>query len=449
MTDWDQPALLRRQSAGLARADRRRVGRPDLPRPALQLQRHLQRALPREVGRRIGRPDHRLRRHLALEHRVGNRLSGSRHRRAPSSSANCSRRCASSWGQNDMMAYLTMMAQRMGELHRVLKPTGSVYLHCDPTASHYLKLLLDAVFGADNFQNEITWKRTTAHNDPNRYGRVMRPLNVLCKVVGKDLQSRPAEITLKLNSGRYRYSDENGPYRAENLTAPHSSPTRTVEWRGVHPGGEQAMAVLFGRTGTSLLGRADPAEARRTSQRKDGYKSYLSEAPGAVPQDIWTDIGLAPTSSERLGYPTQKPEALLERIVNASSDEGDVVLDPFCGCGTAVVVAERMKRRWIGIDITHLAISLMKHRLSDTFGSDLSDYHVIGLAPGCGERPCPGRGRQERRSLSVRALGAGVDRRPAQRQARGGFRDRRLHSTSSTTTRARSSGSLCRSRAGR
>ncbi len=280
-------------------------------------------------------------------------------------------------GRNDMMAYLTMMAQRLAELHRVLKPTGSIYLHCDPTASHYLKMLLDAVFGPDNFQNEVTWKRTTAHNDPKRYGRISDCLLFYAKSTQKTFNREGGSYS-DAQLRRYKYSDEQGPYRAENLTAPHFSPTRTVEWRGVHPGANRQWR--FSLEELERLYSAGRILLRRDGlPRKDGYKSYLSEAPGAVLQDVWTDIGLAPTSNERLGYPTQKPEALLERIINASSNEGDVVLDPFCGCGTAVAVAERLKRRWIGIDVTHIAISLMKHRLHDSFGSELSDYAVVGL----------------------------------------------------------------------
>ena len=280
-------------------------------------------------------------------------------------------------GQNDMMAYLTMMAQRLVELHRVLKPTGSIYLHCDPTASHYLKLLMDSIFGSDNFLNEIVWKRTTAHNDPNRYGRVSDRLFFYGKSAQKKFNRIGGEYS-DAQLRRYRYSDEKGPYRAENLTAPHFSPTRTVDWRGVHPGDNRQWRFSLEEL-ERLYSEGRILLRRDGLPRKDGLKSYLSEAPGAVPQDVWIDIGLAPTSNERLGYPTQKPEALLERIINASSNEGDVVLDPFCGCGTAVAVAERLKRRWIGIDVTHVAVSLMKHRLHDTFGTDLSDYAVIGL----------------------------------------------------------------------
>ena len=176
---------------------------------------------------------------------------------------------------------------------------------------------------------------------------------------------------------RYKYTDERGRYRAENLTAPHYSPTRTVEWRGTHPGSNrqwrfsiEELERLYAKE--YILFRQDGCP------RKDGLKVYLDEAKGAPAQNIWDDIPrIGNTSKERLGYPTQKPEALLERIIQASSNEGDVVLDAFCGCGTAVAVAQRFNRRWIGVDITHLAIALMKYRLADAFGDDVK-YEIIG-----------------------------------------------------------------------
>jgi len=269
-----------------------------------------------------------------------------------------------------------MMAVRLVELHRVLKSTGSLYLHCDPTASHYIKLLLDAIFGVINFRNEIVWKRTTAHNDPQRFGRIGDRIFFYTKSKHKVFNHVYGEYSTEQLS-RYKYSDDRGGYRAENLTAPHFSATRTVEWRGVNPGKNrqwrfsiEELERLY-QEGRILL-------QRDGRPRKDGLKVYLEEAKGTILQDIWTDISFPPTTSERLSYPTQKPEALLERIINASSNEGDIVLDPFCGCGTTVNVAERLKRRWIGIDITHLAITLIKKRLHDSYGEELAPYEVVG-----------------------------------------------------------------------
>jgi len=277
-------------------------------------------------------------------------------------------------GENQMMAYIVEMAVRLVELHRALKPTGSLYLHCDPTASSYLRVLLDSIFGPERFQNEVTWQRTTAHNDPQRFGRVADRILFYCKSQSKTFHRGSGEQSPQ-QLRRYKYSDAGGPYRAENLTAPHFSPTRTVEWRGVHPGADRQWrfsAAELDRlydTGRILL-------QRDGRPRKDGYKTYLSETAPPALQDIWTDIALPPTTAERLGYPTQKPVALLERIICASSSPGDLVLAPFCGCGTALVAAQKLDRRWIGIDITYLSIAVMRARLKDSFG--LADVPVIG-----------------------------------------------------------------------
>ena len=278
-------------------------------------------------------------------------------------------------GQNDMMAYLTMMAQRMIELHRVLKPAGSIYLHCDPTASHYLKLLMDATFGAENFKNEIVWKRTSAHNDAKGCGRAHDVLLLYAKVLRRAVWNRQYQAyDPEYIASHYRYTSEDGRvYRTDNLTAGGlSGGGYEYEWNGV--------TRIWRRPRESMERLREEGRIRYTRNGVAEYIRYLDEMPGAPLQDVWAD--LSPINSrarERLGYPTQKPEALLERIISASSDKGDVVLDPFCGCGTAVAVAERLGRRWIGIDITHLAISLMKSRLHDTFGSELSEYDVIGV----------------------------------------------------------------------
>ena len=276
-------------------------------------------------------------------------------------------------GQNDMMAYLTMMAQRMAELHRVLKPTGSIYLHCDPTASHYLKLMMDAVFGLENFRNEITWRRTTAHSDSTRYGRNTDIILFYTKSGQRtwNIQYQPYDESYK---ARFRFKDPDGrAYADYDLTA-----------KGLSGGGyeyEYKGAFSLWRVPLETMERLD-SEGRLHFTRTGGIrrKRYLDEMQGRPAQALWDDIDpINSQARERLGYPTQKPEALLERIINASSNEGDVVLDPFCGCGTAIAVAERLNRRWIGIDITHLAISLMKSRLRDSFGPDLSDYDVVGV----------------------------------------------------------------------
>lgn len=278
--------------------------------------------------------------------------------------------------ETNLMAYLVMMALRLVELHRVLKPTGSFYLHCDPTASHYLKIILDQIFGVQNFQNEIVWKRTSSHNDPKRFGRVGDRILFYSKSKVKTFNVIYSDYSPEQLS-RYKYEDERGRYRAENLTAPHYSPTRTVEWRGTHPGSNRQWRFSIEEL-ERLYAKEYVLLRQDGCPRKDGLKVYLDEAKGAPAQNIWDDIPrIGNTSKERLGYPTQKPEALLERIIKASSNEGDVVLDAFCGCGTAIAVAQQLNRRWIGVDITHLAIALLKYRLDDAFGDDVK-YEIIG-----------------------------------------------------------------------
>ena len=283
-------------------------------------------------------------------------------------------------GQNDMMAYLTMMAQRLAELHRVLKPTGSIYLHCDPTASHYLKLMMDSVFGQDRFTNEITWRRYGAHNDVGQgsrhFGRIHDILLLYNKGDSVIWNQRFVPLDEGYVQSTYRHVDEETGRRF--TTTPMTG-----------PGGAEKGNPVFEWNGHTRAWRYSKETMQRLHDQgrlyysKTGYprqKLFLDESKGVPVQDMWSDIpSLSGAHKERLGYPTQKPEALLERIINASSNEGDVVLDPFCGCGTAIAVAERLKRRWIGIDVTHVSISLMKHRLHDTFGAELSDYSVIGL----------------------------------------------------------------------
>lgn len=266
--------------------------------------------------------------------------------------------------ENDMMAYLTMMAVRLLELHRVLKPTGSLYLHCDPTASHYLKLLLDAIFGADNFRNEIVWKRTRAHNDTKlvRFGAVHDIIFFYSKSKSKERcfnrifteRDEDAPRTHDL----YRHTDGK-LYRKGDCRAPGGRGPR-YEWNG------HVQNWRFTEEEKARL----EAEGRIVFS-KTGMPRVLRPvdlAKGSALQDVWVDID-APNSgsAETLGYPTQKPLSLLLRILESSSNEGDIVLDPFCGCGTAVHAAQKLKRNWLGIDITHLAISLIERRLRDAF----------------------------------------------------------------------------------
>ena len=265
-------------------------------------------------------------------------------------------------GHNDVMAYLVMMTARLIELHRVLKPKGSLYLHCDPTASHYLKLVLDQIFGPTNFRNEIVWKRTSAHSDSRVFGNTHDALFYYSKnndfIHNKQYQPYNKDYL----DSHYRYRDKNGRlYRTSDLTAKGlSGGGYAYEWHGVNglwrcPIERMKEWDLEGRVRYTKAGTAE-------------YIRYLDEMPGMPTQDVWDDVPpINSQAQERLGYQTQKPLALLERIIQASSNEGDIVLDPFCGCGTALIAAQKLKRSWIGIDVTHLAINLMRNRLRDTF----------------------------------------------------------------------------------
>ena len=282
-------------------------------------------------------------------------------------------------GTNDMMAYLVMMAIRLVELHRVLKLTGSIYLHCDPTASHYIKLLMDAVFGADHFRNEIIWKRTTAHSSAQKYAPIHDVLFYFVKSPGRIWNSPRIGYTDEYLQKYYRFDDGDGRlyWRADLCAAGIRHGRSGVPWRGIDP-------TAKGMHWKFTVERLEELDAEgRIYWPKGGtmpqYKRYREELKGKAVADLWDDIDrINPVGSERLGFPTQKPEALLERIIKASSNEGEVVLDPFCGCGTAIAVAEKLKRRWIGIDITYLAINLVQRRLRDSFAEQLSPYEIVG-----------------------------------------------------------------------
>jgi DNA modification methylase len=281
----------------------------------------------------------------------------------------------------DMMAYLAMMAPRLVELRRVLKQSGSIYLHCDPTASHYLKILMDAVFGPQFFLTEIVWKRSSAHSDGKQgrkqHGRIHDVILFYSKGTNWPWNQVFTEYDESYVNNFYKYEEEETGrrYTLGDLTGPGGAA------KG-NPSFEIMGVTRFWRFSQESVRKL--LEEGRIVQLKPGsvprYKRYLDEMEGVPIQDIWTDIGpIGAQAQERLGYPTQKPEALLERIIKASSNEGDLILDPFCGCGTTIQVAQRLNRRWIGIDITHLAIGLIKKRLSDAFGPEIkSTYEVIG-----------------------------------------------------------------------
>ncbi len=306
-------------------------------------------------------------------------------------------------GNSDMMAYLSMMAPRLIELRRVLKVTGSIYLHCDPTASHYLKILMDGIFGPSNFKNEVIWKRTSAHANPKKWGPVHDVVLFYAESELSTWNTTHQIYEQAYLDVKYRNEDERGKYRLSDLTGKGAPPTgdSAKPWRGYDPSKLDRHWGVTRELVVSLVGQERAAEMN-TQEKLDlldehGYiywtprgkydgkgfpqlKRYLT---GGVPiQDVITDVPpINSQAQERLGYPTQKPEALLERIIKASSNEGDVVLDPFCGCGTAVAAAQSLNRRWIGIDVTHLAIGLIKQRLYDKFGESIKGTYEIHGEP--------------------------------------------------------------------
>jgi DNA modification methylase len=290
-------------------------------------------------------------------------------------------------GTNDMMAYLAMIAPRLVELRRVLKPTGSLYLHCDSTASHYLKLLCDAVFGPENFRNEIIWKRADtvkgnfgqgsrffdrntdsiifyARTEANKFNPIFKPYSE------EYIETSYRHIESKTGR-RYQLISMDGPGGAAKGNPSYEVMGITRYWRY----SKEKMQQLID---TGLVVQTSPGAVPRRKQ-------YLDEGKGVPAQSLWDDIpALHSQSAERLGYPTQKPVALLERIINASSDKGEVVLDPFCGCGTTIDAAEKLGRKWIGIDITQLATTLIKNRLRDTYG-DKVEIQTVGEPTTAGE----------------------------------------------------------------
>jgi len=290
-------------------------------------------------------------------------------------------------GRNDMMAYVVMMTIRLKELHRVLKSTGSLFLHCDYHASAYLRILLNRIFGESNFKNEIIWKRKTGRGETqhksNQFGVCTDYILFFAK--SKDLkfntQFVPIEeanpIYADYVKSNFKFVDKNGrQYRSADLSSPSPRPNLMYEYKGYKPP-KKGWAISkekmeqWDKEGRLIFPKNKNGRIRR--------KLFLDELKGKPVQNLWDDIQMISSqSAERLGYPTQKPVSLLKRIINATTDEGDVVLDPFCGCGTTIMAAQELKRRWIGIDITHLAISLIRSRLKEIHVLANKDYRIIG-----------------------------------------------------------------------
>jgi site-specific DNA-methyltransferase (adenine-specific) len=294
-----------------------------------------------------------------------------------------------SLGEGDMMAYLAMMAVRVIELHRVLKPTGSLYLHCDPTASHYLKIILDAVFGGENFLNELIWKRSSAHT-AKRFAPVHDTILFYAKssrYVWNPVRQPIPQETVDAWYNNIEAKTNRRYNRADLTAAGVRTGASGASWRGIDVTAKgrhwaiPGFLKLEAKDTQSALDELDAVGRLHWPKSSGGMpmlKRYLDESPGVPALDVITDIPpLNNVTKERLGYPTQKPLALMERLILASSKEGDLVLDPFCGCGTTIHGAEKNGRQWIGIDVAYAAIQVIEDRLATWF--PLAKYVVDGI----------------------------------------------------------------------
>jgi site-specific DNA-methyltransferase (adenine-specific) len=286
-------------------------------------------------------------------------------------------------GENDVLAYLVMMTVRIVELHRALKQSGLMYLHCDPTASHYLKVVLDAIFGPTNFRNEIVWERSLAKSLMTR--RLPTNHDVIL-VYGKSDEAVLSEASLftpydpanldEKTRAKYSLRDQDGRlYQLTSLINPNPDrPNLTYEFLGITKVWRWTKERMKEAYDEGLVVQTAPGRVPR-------LRRYLDEQRGHPFGDVWTDIHpINARAAERLGYPTQKPLSLLERIINMASQRGDVILDPFCGCGTTIDAAQKADRRWIGIDITYLAVDLIEKRLRAAYGDKvMNSFTVVGI----------------------------------------------------------------------
>ena len=298
-----------------------------------------------------------------------------------------------------LLAYLSYMTERLLQMRIILRPTGSIYLHCDPTASHYIKVIMDAIFGEKNFRAEIIWKRHNAHND-KLYGTIHDTIFYY----SYREKTIPDEVLIPLTDdriGAYKNCDEHGNYEKGDLKAAGISGGESGEpWRGISPGNRHWAPPRVGRGRYAEYivenfipnyGEIESVHARLDALDKAGLiiwssrgnprlKRYLSPNAGMPPQSIWDDIGKA-AGDEDEGYDTQKPVKLLERVIKASSKEGNIVFDPFCGCGTTLEASHLLNRQWIGIDIAFHAIKRVSAiRLKEKCGLvEGTDYEIDGI----------------------------------------------------------------------
>ncbi len=276
-------------------------------------------------------------------------------------------------------AYLTTMAIRIYYMHKLLKDTGSFYLHCDPTMSHYLKLICDMIFGERNYRNEIIWKRTTAHNTTSKkFGSLSDTIFFYSKSSNYLFNPQYSdEHNEEYLANAYRHKDERGIYRLHSIERNAALGIRKnliYEYKGYTPQWGWMMEK------ERLQELDDDGRLLWSSNGRPQRKIYLDNKKKPIIGNIWSDISNVQSSKESLGYPTQKPEALLERIIKASSNEGDIVADFFCGCGTSIAVAQRLNRKWLGADISHLAVRLIKKRLTETYGRGIeSNLKLHGM----------------------------------------------------------------------
>ena len=262
-----------------------------------------------------------------------------------------------------MQAYITWMTVRLMEMQRILKPEGSIYLHCDPTASHYLKTALDAVFGAHNFRQEITWKRTSTHSDAKNWASVNDIIFYYAGGPAYLWNPQHGEYDPEYVRRNYRHDDNDGRgrYRLSDMSSPQPRPNLMYEWQG-HA--SPAKGWRYSPETMAKLHREGRIWYPDAKSKRPALKRYLNEMPGRIVDNLWTDIPpLQTNSKENTDYPTQKPLALLERIIKASSSPGDLVFDPFCGCATSCIAAERLGRQWVGVDISEKAYELVIDRM--------------------------------------------------------------------------------------